>query len=156
MKIVSPNLNFILLDIIDEKNSSGLKLKLTHTNHFSRKLEPNEFKNYELQINGIEKKEKLKTELTKFINDYLDIEETKTNVLDFWSDGYQIGEFKVENFIEVVTELEKEDWIENYQNLLDFYSKQSDQVDKESRLHFFQPPNHFLFSGNLKEVQILK
>ncbi len=134
MKIVSPNLNFILLDIIDEKNSSGLKLKLTHTNHFSRKLEPNEFKNYELQINGIEKKEKLKTELTKFINDYLDIEETKTNVLDFWSDGYQIGEFKVENFIEVVTELEKEDWIENYQNLLDFYSKQSDQVDKESRL----------------------
>ncbi|AWH72685.1 hypothetical protein DCS32_00405 [Dokdonia sp. Dokd-P16] len=134
MKIVSANLNFILLDIVDEKNSSGLKLKLTHTNHFPRKLEPNQFKNYELQLNGIEKKEKLKTELEKFIDDYLDIEQTETKTLDFWSDGHQIGEFKIDSFLEIVTELEKEDWIENYQNLLNFYYQQSDLTNKESRL----------------------
>ena len=134
MKIVSANLNFILLDIIDEKNSRGLKLKLTHTNHFPRKLEPNEFKNYELQLDGIEQKEKLKTELTKFLDDYLDIEQTETNILDFWSDGHQIGEFKIDSYLENVTELEKKDWIENYQNLLNFYYKQSDQINAESRL----------------------
>jgi len=134
MKIVSSNLNFILLEIIDEKNSSALKLKLTHTNHFPRKLKPNEFRNYELQLNGIEHKKKLKTELTKFIDDYLDIEQTETKMLDFWSDGYQIGEFKIDSFLEIVTELDKEDWIENYQNLLNLFYKQFDLTDKESHL----------------------
>ncbi|WP_271394090.1 hypothetical protein [Aequorivita sinensis] len=111
-----------------------MKLKLTHTNHFPRKLKPNEFKNYELHLNGIEKKEKLKTELKKFIDDYLDIEQTETKMLDFWSDGYQIGEFKIDSFLEIVTELDKEDWIENYQNLLNFYYKQFDLTNKESHL----------------------
>ncbi|MCG2432179.1 hypothetical protein [Aequorivita xiaoshiensis] len=134
MKIVSSNLNFILLDVIDEKNSSGLKLKLTNLNHFPRKLEPKEFKKFELKLIGIEKKTKLKTELEKFADNYLDIDEIKTGILDFWSDGYQIGKFKVDSFVENVMELTKEDWIDNYQNLLNFYYKQDDEITKESIL----------------------
>ncbi|AUC15805.1 hypothetical protein BTO06_11885 [Tenacibaculum sp. SZ-18] len=134
MNIISANLNFILLDVIDQKNSSGLKLKLTHTNHFPRKLKPKEFKNFELKLIGIEKKTKLKTELKKFTDNYLDIEEIENGILDFWSDSYQIGEFKVDSFVENVSELTKEDWIDNYQNLLNFYYKQNDEKTKESIL----------------------
>ena len=134
MSIVSTNLNFILLEIIDEQNTDGLNLMLTNITVYPRKLESNKHKKFELQLRGIENKKQLKKELNKVLNDYIDIEKTKDNYLDFWSDNYQIGEFKIDSYFENVTELEKEDWIESYQRLLNFYYKQSDQTTKESLL----------------------
>ncbi|WP_302885289.1 hypothetical protein [Wenyingzhuangia gilva] len=134
MKIVNTNLNFILLEIIDEKNSNGLNLKLTNTGTIPRKLEPNDFNKFELQLNGIEDKKRLKNELNKFLNKYIDVEKTKDNYLDFWSEQNQIGEFKVENYIENITELNREDWIMNYQNLLNSFYKQYDKNTKETHL----------------------
>ena len=134
MNIVGTNINFILLEIIDEQNSSGLKLVLSNMESYPRKLEPNKYKRFELKLIGIEKKAELKVKLTEYLNNYLDIEKTKNDNLDFWSDNYQIGEFKIEKYNENISELSKEDWTKNFQSLLDLYYRESDRTTKESLL----------------------
>jgi len=134
MKIVNTNLNFILLEIIDEKNSNVLNLRLTNRGTIPRKLEPSDYKKFELQLNGIEDKKRLKSELSKFLNDFINIEKTKDNYLDFWSELSQIGEFKVDNYIENLTELNKEDWIVDYQNLLNSFYKHYERNIEEAHL----------------------
>ena len=101
---------------------------------YPRKLEPNKYKRFELKLIGIEKKAELKVKLTEYLNNYLDIEKTKNDNLDFWSDNYQIGEFKIEKFDENISELSKEDWTKNFQSLLDLYYRESDRTTKESLL----------------------
>jgi hypothetical protein len=96
MNIVGTNINFILLEIINEQNSSDLKLVLSNMESYPRKLEPKKYKRFELELIGIEKKAELKVKLAEYLNNYLDIEKTENNNLDFWSDNYQIGEFKIE------------------------------------------------------------
>ena len=134
MNIVGTNINFILLEIIEEQNSSGLKLVLSNMESYPRKLEPNKYKRFELKLIGIEKKAELKVKLTEYLNNYLDIEKTKNDNLDFWSDNYQIGEFKIEKYNENISELSKEDWTKNFQSLLDLYYRESDRTTKESLL----------------------
>ena len=134
MNIVGTNINFILLEIIDEQNSSDLKLVLSNMESYPRKLEPNKYKRFELELIGIEKKAELKVKLAEYLNNYLDIEKTENNNLDFWSDNYQIGEFKIEKFDENISELSKEDWTKNFQSLLDLYYRESDRTTKESLL----------------------
>ena len=101
---------------------------------YPRKLEPNKYKRFELKLIGIEKKAELKVKLTEYLNNYLDIEKTKNDNLDFWSDNYQIGEFKIEKYNENISELSKEDWTKNFQSLLDLYYRESDRTTKESLL----------------------
>jgi len=134
MNIVGTNINFILLEIINEQNSSDLKLVLSNMESYPRKLEPNKYKRFELELIGIEKKAELKVKLAEYLNNYLDIEKTENNDLDFWSDNYQIGEFKIVTFNENISELSKEDWIKNFQSLLDLYYRESDRTTKESLL----------------------
>ena len=134
MNIVGTNINFILLEIIDEQNNSDLKLVLSNMESYPRKLEPNKYKRFELELIGIEKKAELKVKLTEYLNNYLDIEKTKNDNLDFWSDNYQIGEFKIEKYNENISELSKEDWTKNFQSLLDLYYRESDRTTKESLL----------------------
>jgi uncharacterized protein YfaS (alpha-2-macroglobulin family) len=134
MNIVGTNINFILLEIIDEQNTRDLKLVLSNMESYPRKLEPNKYKRFELELIGIEKKAELKVKLTEYLNNYLDIEKIENDDLDFWSDNYQIGEFKIETFNENTSELSKEDWIKNFQKLLDLYYRESDRTTKESLL----------------------
>jgi hypothetical protein len=134
MNIVGTNINFILLEIINEQNSSDLKLVLSNMESYPRKLEPKKYKRFELELIGIEKKAELKVKLAEYLNNYLDIEKTENNNLDFWSDNYQIGEFKIEKFDENISELTKEDWTKNFQSLLDLYYRESDRTTKESLL----------------------
>ena len=135
MNIVGTNINFILLEIIDEKNTNDLKLVLSNMNSYQRKLEPNKYKSFVLELIGIEKKAELKLKMTECLNNYLDIEKTENNNLDFWSDNYQIGEFKINKFKENISELNKEDWTKKFQSLLDIYYRESDRTTKESLLH---------------------
>ena len=135
MSIVGTNINFILLEIIDEKNTNDIKLVLSNMNSYPRKLEPNKYKRFDLELIGIEKKAELKLKMAKYLNSYLDIEKTENNNLDFWSDNYQIGEFKINKFKENISELNKKDWTKNFQSLLDLYYRESDRTTKESLLH---------------------
>ena len=134
MNIVGTNINFILLEIIDEQNGNDLKLILSNMESYPRKLESNKYKRFELKLIGIEKKEQLEVELTKYLNTYLDIEKNENDNLDFWSDNYRIGEFKIEKFNENISELSKEDWTKHFQSLLDLYYRESDRKTKESLL----------------------
>lgn len=134
MNIVGTNINFILLEIIDEQNTNDLKLVLSNLESYPRKLEPNKYKRFDLELIGIEKKSELKLKMTEFLNNYLDIEKTENNNLDFWSDNYQIGEFKIDKFNENISEFSKEDWIKNFQSLLDLYYREFDRTTKESLL----------------------
>jgi len=146
MKIIGTNTNFILLDVLHEKEINSLNLILSNISYFPRVLNPSEYKKYKLTLTGIEKLNVVKKELSEFIRHYIDVELTENGTLVFWSDNHKIGEYQVGNFSEEICDLEKEDWIENYRHLLKEYYKQSDFFTKESLLHtwFFERLDKFI------------
>ena len=134
MKIVGSNINFVLLDIKSIKEKNELILTLSNVSYLPRELKPNEYKKFKLTVYGIEKFGLAKDSISEFLNDYIDIEQTKNKTLEFWSDEHKIGEFGFEKFTEEVAELDKADWIENYKQALKIYYRDYDQQTKLSRL----------------------
>lgn len=134
MKIVGTNTNFVLLDVKNDNENNGLSLILSNVSYLPRELKPDEYKKFKLTVYGIENLELAKESISKFLNDYFDIEQTENKTLEFWSDQQKIGEFGFEKFTEEVTELDKADWIENYKQALKIYYRDYDQQTKLSRL----------------------
>ena len=135
MIIVNSNHCFTLLEILKVENSNKIILKLTQNDGISREFEPEKFDKLELILSGVSNPDKLQKKLSEFINEYIDIEETEKNILDFWSDGYQIGEFEVMEFTENVSEYQKQDWINEYDLLVKKYYNEYDLNSKENRLN---------------------
>lgn len=134
MKIVGTNTNFVLLEIKEDQRCNGLSLTLSNVSYLPRELKPNEYNKFILNVYGIKNIELAKKSISEFLNDYLDIEQTENKTLEFWSDQHKIIEFGFEKFSEEVTELDKADWIKNYQQALNIYFRDYDKQIKLSRL----------------------
>ena len=140
------------------ENSNKIILKLTQNDGISREFEPEKFDKLELILSGVSNPDKLQKKLSEFINEYIDIEETEKNILDFWSDGYQIGEFEVMEFTENVSEYQKQDWINEYDLLVKKYYNEYDLNSKENRLNskLIKKIEELIESENAKDIIKLK
>ena len=155
MSIIGNNLLFVLIKVTNENSADEIKLHLSSNNFFTSEFNPTDFKKNELTLIGISEREKLISELNKYLNCYIDIEKLENGKLDFWSEQIRIGEFKVERYEEKTSVFDKTDWIESYQYLLSEYFDKEQTSSKESRLNnkFINKLNTFIEQERLKNEQ---
>lgn len=111
---------------------SSVQLELGGNPFFPRNFKAEDYKKRELKIYGIKEENEFIEKVSQFIGEYIDVEELENKKLDFWSDGYQIGEFEFYKYEEIVSPFQNEDWIAEHKSLIDYFHRKSDSQTKDN------------------------
>jgi hypothetical protein len=122
---------FTLISVDNTTKENTVKLELNGNPFLPRDFDTKKYFKYQLIIHGLRRKNEFLKEVSKFVDDFIDIEELEDKKLDFWSDGYQIGEFEFEKYEEIIEPFEKKDWISEYKSLIEYYYQNSDNRTKD-------------------------
>lgn len=131
MKIVDENKIFTLISVDKTTEGNSVKLELNGNSFLPRDFDAKQYFKCQLIIHGLKDEDKFLKEISEFVESYIDIEELENKKLDFWSDGYQIGEFEFDKYDEIIEPFEKEDWIAEYKGLIEYHYQNSDNRIKD-------------------------
>ncbi len=131
MKIVNENKIFTLISVDKTTEGNSVKLELNGNPFLPREFNAKKYFKYQLVIYGLKNENKFIKEISEFIESYIDIDELENKKLDFWSDGYHIGELEFDGYDEIVEPYEKEDWIKEHKELIEYHHRNSDNSIKD-------------------------
>jgi len=155
LEIVNKDKMFTLISVIKKTEiKNAVSLKLDGNPFLQRDFTGENYRKYELIIYGIKEENEFIKRINEFVGDYIDFEELENKKLDFWSDGYQIGEFKFDTYKEIITPFEKEDWIEKHKFLIKYFYEESDFHRNDSvRWRKFVDNLEFFLKKEIKNSQ---
>lgn len=131
MKIVNSNINFVLESVELGEKPNSIEIKLNRNPFIPKEFQSEDYKHCKLILEGLKNSKKSRAILSEFLESFIDIEELDNNILDFWSDGIQIGEIEFKNYYEEIKEFEEKDWISEHRKLIQYFHNQSNQSTQD-------------------------